>query len=139
MFRDYAILGDDIVILNAAVLREYLVILKQIGVTAGLAKSLLANGRFVLEFAKKFFVNGERADMVPLKEVISVQTSTSMLGEFGHKYRMKPTQLLAFMQYGYKARSFALQRLYYKLSRRMRVPLIWLTAPGSLYNYSAER
>lgn len=54
-FRDYAVLGDDIVILNKHVAREYLTILREIGVKAGLAKSIVAKDEFYLEFAKKFF------------------------------------------------------------------------------------
>lgn len=52
-FRDYAVLGDDVVIGNKAVAEAYLQILREIGVEAGLAKSVIARGKVLLEFAKK--------------------------------------------------------------------------------------
>jgi len=56
-FLDYAILGDDVVISNSLVARSYLQVLQLIGVSVGLAKSIISRRRFVAEFAKKFFVD----------------------------------------------------------------------------------
>lgn len=67
-FSDYAILGDDIVIANGKVATAYRLLLKEIGVEAGLAKSIISRSRFVVEFAKKFFVDKTQANMVPFKE-----------------------------------------------------------------------
>lgn len=50
---------------------SYRLLLSQIGVKAGLAKSIIARNKFVVEFAKKFFVDDTRADMVPFKEAIA--------------------------------------------------------------------
>jgi len=41
-FSDYAILGDDIVIANSAVAKQYLKILDRIGVKCGIHKSLIS-------------------------------------------------------------------------------------------------
>lgn len=74
-------------IANKKVAKEYLMILKEIGVEAGLAKSLVSHGSIVLEFAKKFRIP-ESADMIPFKEVISARLSTRLAAEFAQKYRL---------------------------------------------------
>jgi len=70
-FKDYGILGDDVFIANNKVSREYLLILQEIGVEVGLAKSIRSKSRLVLEFAKKFIVNKEEANMIPIKDCIT--------------------------------------------------------------------
>lgn len=128
-FRDYAILGDDIVILNRSVAIEYLRILDKIGVKAGLAKSIVAKDEFYLEFAKKFFVPEGRADMLPLKEAISVYSSTILTCEFVRKYNLTLGQILSFLGYGYRSKSRALQACYWELPKRLKVLMIWFRSP----------
>jgi len=70
-FLDYAVLGDDVIIANSKVANAYLRFLNEIGVGVGLAKSLISKRRFVLEFAKKFFVDSKQMDMVPIKDCIT--------------------------------------------------------------------
>jgi len=49
------VLGDDIVIFNPFLAEKYYYIMtKLLGVKIGLAKSLQAKSRYVLEFAKKY-------------------------------------------------------------------------------------
>jgi hypothetical protein len=49
------VLGDDIVIFNHKVAKEYYKIMTSlIGVEIGLAKSISSKSRMVLEFAKKY-------------------------------------------------------------------------------------
>lgn len=67
---------------------EYLKILKEIGVSAGLAKSVVASGRITLEFAKKFWLNGQRADAVPIKEALAARLSIRMAPELIRKYSL---------------------------------------------------
>jgi hypothetical protein len=64
-------LGDDGVIKGSNQSSAYLRLLDRIGVKAGLAKSILAKNRFVIEFAKKFFVDSSQANMLPFKECIA--------------------------------------------------------------------
>lgn len=52
-YRRYAILGDDVVILDSDVAREYYLILQGLNVKVSEKKSLLSS-RGGLEFAKKF-------------------------------------------------------------------------------------
>jgi hypothetical protein len=51
-FRDYAILGDDIVIRNKRVSDEYMLIMNDLGVSINLSKSVIASG--FAEFAKRW-------------------------------------------------------------------------------------
>lgn len=130
-FRDYGVLGDDGVILNGKVVNEYRRLLSKIGVSAGLAKSILAKGKFVIEFAKKFFVDQFQANMLPLKECIATKASTSLILEFARKYELSLNQILSFLGYGFKVKSKAVHALYFSLSTRLRVLLIWLSHPSS--------
>jgi hypothetical protein len=50
-FKDYAVLGDDIVIAHDDVAKEYLSICKVLGVEVNLSKSLISSK--LIEFAKK--------------------------------------------------------------------------------------
>jgi hypothetical protein len=132
-FRDYAVLGDDIVILNKYVAKEYLRVLKEIGVKAGLAKSIVSKGAFYLEFAKKFFVPQGRADMLPLKEVIATLSSTLLICEFVKQHSLTIGQILSVLGYGYKAKSRATSALYWHLNKRLRTLLIWFRSPKGAY------
>ena len=110
---------------------QYKLLLQNIGVGAGLAKSIVSRSRFVLEFAKKFFVNGTTANMLPIKECIATRSSTSLIMEFVRKYKLSLNSILAFLGYGYKARSRAFSSDLFDLSSRLRVILVWLSFPTS--------
>lgn len=106
-FDKYAVLGDDVFIADGRVAGEYQKILQEIGVKAGLAKSIVAKSRFVAEFAKKFFVDSSQANMVPIKECVATRCSTSMVMEFCNKYNLSLNAILAFLGFGYKARMYS--------------------------------
>jgi hypothetical protein len=58
-FRDYAVLGDDVVIWNEMVAQEYADLCKEIGLTINLAKSLISDDQnHRVEFAKRIILNG---------------------------------------------------------------------------------
>nr|QIR30276.1 RNA-dependent RNA polymerase [Plasmopara viticola lesion associated mitovirus 53] len=61
-FRDYCILGDDVVIANDAVAQEYLKLMESLGVDINLSKSVISN-RFT-EFAKTWV--GKGVNLSPL-------------------------------------------------------------------------
>lgn len=64
-FKDYALLGDDIVIADKAVANRYLQYLKTIGVEVSLAKTLVSSSG-AAEFAKQFLVKGLSVDCSPI-------------------------------------------------------------------------
>jgi hypothetical protein len=123
-YEDYGVLGDDGVIVDGKVISEYRRVLQVIGVQAGLAKSIIAKSKFVIEFAKKFFVDTTQANMVPIKECIATSCSTALVMEFVRKYELSLNQILSFLGYGYKAKMKAFNCLYFKLSTRIRVLLV---------------
>jgi hypothetical protein len=130
-YEEYGVLGDDGVIVDGKVISEYRRVLQVIGVQAGLAKSIIAKSKFVIEFAKKFFVDSVQANMVPLKECIATSCSTSLVMEFVRKYELSLNQILSFLGYGFKAKMRAFNCLYFELSTRLRVLLVWLSHPSS--------
>jgi hypothetical protein len=102
-FRDYAVLGDDIVIANGRVAREYLIICREIGVKVGIHKSLISrNG--CLEFAKRFFVSGVDASPISLLEIGAATRSLVAMLEIGKKYNLSLPNIVAILGYGYKVR-----------------------------------
>lgn len=123
-FDRYAILGDDVVIAHGGVAYQYRLILQEIGVKAGLAKSIIARSRFVVEFAKSFFVDDSTANMLPLKECVATRSSTALAVEFIRKYEIKFNAFLAFMGYGYRARAKAYTNELFQLGTRMRVLVV---------------
>ena len=112
-------------------IHEYRVLLSKIGVKAGLAKSIIANSKFVIEFAKKFFVDNVQANMLPIKECIATSLSTSLVSEFARKYGMNLNQVLSFMGYGYRAKMKCFNTNLFTLGTRKRVLLVWLSHPSS--------
>ena len=111
-------------IANRHVAVQYMHILRQIGVKAGLAKSIVSKGKFVVEFAKKYFVPNGRADMLPLKECIATYSSTLLICEFVKIHKLTLTRILTFLGYGYKSKSRAVSALYVNLPQRLRTILI---------------
>jgi hypothetical protein len=69
LFKDYAILGDDIVIANHRVARRYLQLLKELGVECGLHKSIMSPKGTGLEFAKSTFIDKQNVSPISLDEL----------------------------------------------------------------------
>jgi hypothetical protein len=69
LFKDYAILGDDIVIANHRVAHRYLQLLKELGVECGLHKSIMSPKGTGLEFAKSTFIDKQNVSPISLDEL----------------------------------------------------------------------
>jgi hypothetical protein len=69
-FKDYAVLGDDIVIGDQKVAREYLKLMELLGVSISSHKSLVSVKKPVCEFAKRFFGFSEDLSGVPWPEAL---------------------------------------------------------------------
>jgi len=138
-FEDYAVLGDDGVIKGSNQTSKYRQLLQLIGVKAGLAKSILSKNKFVIEFAKKFFVDYTTANMLPFKESIATRCSTSLVVEFIRKYDLSLNAILSFLGYGYKSKIRVYRTLFFKLPTRLRVLLVWFSHPSSPLGKSSYR
>jgi len=103
-FTSYAVLGDDIVLANGQVARSYLNLMREIGVGIGIAKSLVSR-RGVLEFAKRFLVDGHDCSAVSLREVLTSMFHFQSKLELGKKYFLSLPQLLTVSGWGFRAKA----------------------------------
>lgn len=126
-FRDYAILGDDIVIANGRVAREYVSIMKWLGVEIGFAKSLLSR-KGCLEFAKKFFVRGSDCSPLPYKEYMAAVSHLPSLLEFQGKYSLTLSQVVRAKGYGFRVLG-NLTRSVMKQSKKLRNLILLMKYP----------
>lgn len=138
-FKEYALLGDDIVLANARVALSYQALLLEIGVEYGLAKSLISStGGF--EFAKRTFSKGNDVSAISLKAVGVAKADhtvlESILGRFGNQSSLWVTLTKAAKVLGYGYRSVA--RLPAVLSKKSRLQglAILLSRPGSPWGLS---
>jgi len=104
-FKDYAIVGDDIVIFNALVKDSYLAILSALGMPINLAKSILSPRGIGLEFCKRTIIRGVDVSPVPLKEFVAANLTLPEAVSFAHKYNLTFNQLLLVLGYGWKVRA----------------------------------
>jgi len=112
-FSDYAILGDDIVIANDAVAKQYLKVLDRIGVKCGIHKSLVSPKGLALEFAKRFLYKGVDMSPVPIKEILASCETLGASLEAARKYSLSESSYMYLLGYRFKA----LSRLAWNIKR----------------------
>lgn len=107
-FQRYAVLGDDVVIADGRVAREYLILMDQLGVGIGLAKSLRAR-KPVFEFAKRFYTP---IDCSPISflELAVARSGILAMVQFSQKWGLSRASVLALLDYGYKVRGKIMSR-----------------------------
>jgi len=77
-FREYALLGDDIVISNPKVAEQYQNYLNKLGVSISIHKSIISrNG--CLEFAKRFWAKNLTKDLSPIS-LKAILNSVTLIG-----------------------------------------------------------
>jgi hypothetical protein len=103
LFVDYAVLGDDICIWDKSVAREYLKVMKALGVQVGLAKSVISPLGLSLEFAKKTLYRGQDVSPVPLKEYSAALEKSASLSHFAKKYHLSDSTIKRLIGLGYKS------------------------------------
>jgi hypothetical protein len=84
------------VIANGKVASEYLRLMKVIGVSIGVHKSLVSR-KGVLEFAKRFIVQGVDCSPVPFKEMVAALSAFEQSTEFVRKYALGSAAIAAFV------------------------------------------
>lgn len=125
LYKNYAILGDDVVIGDYKVKTEYLKIINILGMDVSLHKSIQSSKSKGIEFAKKTIIknkDGKIFDISPVsfKEISSAFRRVGDLLAFKNKYNLSDSELLFFLGYGYKV-SGSLNKSYWKLSRVQRL------------------
>lgn len=127
-FDLYAVLGDDVVIADDGVAREYKRLCQLIGLEIGIAKSLVAKNK-TLEFAKKFFFQGELVSGLPVKFWAAAQHSAGVAHALSAWY---PNGTLAnfvrALGVGFKGAS-KVDAVWDRVPRRLRALLVLLTQP----------
>lgn len=129
-FTKYAVLGDDVVIWDSQVAREYLRLMEEVGVEISFAKSLVSyNGTW--EFAKRFYAHGKDCTPLPLKEasaaIRSFDALLQLILRMGGK--VTPSAMLGFLGKGYRVKG-ALMKPLDKLSKGVQRVLIFMARPG---------
>jgi hypothetical protein len=137
-FSAYAVLGDDVVIGDYRVAKEYTVLCDTLGVQIGLHKSIIStNGS--AEFAKRFFFKGSQAMPVPL---IGIAVGWLGLREVPELVRMVLDrtgkglswfQILRFLGYGFRTASKASNSKLSRLRRRVQSAVLLETRPGAVH------
>lgn len=135
-FSNYAVLGDDIVIADGRVAREYVRIMKRLGVGIGLAKSLVSR-KGALEFAKRFYVNGVDCSPLPYKEYVAARSSIQSGLELKRKWNLSFPQLVRARGYGFRVLS-TLGAPVFRLAPKVRnLYLVWMRSTVSVWSWIA--
>lgn len=115
LFTDYAVLGDDMVIGSTAVKDQYLKILSDLGVSCGLAKSILSPKGTGLEFAKRTFIDGYDVSPISLKEFEISLTNVTAWSAFVSKFELSWDKQAQILGHGFKARRKSFRHLNHAL------------------------
>jgi hypothetical protein len=80
-FREYLVLGDDLVIFDGAVAHSYLSVCQDYGITVGLPKSFVsAEGLY--QFASQDVLMGQIISPIPLKDALSASFASNLLNKY---------------------------------------------------------
>jgi hypothetical protein len=120
LFRNYAVLGDDIVIFNAKVAKRYHKIMTALGVECNLAKSIMAPRGDVMEFAKRLFFKGVNISPAPLAEFHAALANPVALYYYKLKYNLTWPQTVKAAGFGYRVVGSVDSRSIYKLNAKVR-------------------
>jgi hypothetical protein len=94
-YEGYAVLGDDLIILDTDVADEYLRLMVEVyGVSINVSKSLVSEKSLTLEFAKRYIVAGKDCTPRSFKELAESQRNISVWEEMGRKYGLSVPTLL---------------------------------------------
>jgi hypothetical protein len=138
-FLRYAVLGDDVVIADRTVAREYLRIMEEIGVEIGLAKSLVSN-QSSLEFAKRTWIRGRDASPVSLAEMLVALTHLGALEQLIRKNMpfgvIRLASVARFAGFGY--RNLARLPVVLGVGNRLTGLIGYLCRPGGAFPMPIE-
>jgi len=133
VFSNYLVLGDDIVIADKNVAREYLEIIKELGCPINIHKSIISNnGSF--EFAKRFIMAGVDVSPVSWKEMfVSAVDSRALMALVAKLKKVVPrlrmSSVAAALGYGHKALA-RIMGSFTRISMGLRRLTIMMTLPG---------
>lgn len=130
-FEAYAILGDDVVIANREVARQYRAMMKGLGVRLSGAKTLI--GRNSCEFAKRFFLKGKDTSPVSLLEFAlgryHLPIMVELVRKLGMVWEPRLSRIVRAAGFGYRVQGRISNPFRY-LSGRIFGLLVTLATPG---------
>lgn len=135
-FERYAVLGDDLVIGDYRVAREYLSLCDVIGVEVNMSKSIVSNN-LSLEFAKRFFYKGTEVTPIPLLGLavgwLGVRDIAEIASQVYSRTGKRPTFYMMgrFIGLGMSSCTGLGQKLIFSMGRRARSIVLLLLRPGS--------
>lgn len=130
-FEKYAVLGDDVVIGNSKVAKQYLNIIGALGVECGLHKSLLSPSGTALEFAKRTWHLGRDVSPITVRDLAASLLAIPNLVQFGNNHGISLPALLKIAGYGYKVIG-GLNKPFHKLNLVVRNFIIAQLIPSNL-------
>jgi hypothetical protein len=98
-FQYYLVLGDDLVILDSRVAKQYLRVMRELDVGVNPSKSLVSN-RGIAEFAKRVVSCDAMFSGVSLKEFTKISSNFGMILETITKFSVSLPSFLRFMGLG---------------------------------------
>lgn len=113
LYTNYALLGDDLVIVDGPVAHSYLDLMSKIGVAINLNKSILSPKGLGLEFAKRTFIEGVDVSPLSLRDLsLSLKPgAVSQWVAFSKAHNLSFLQQGHILGYGYQAISKAYKSL----------------------------
>lgn len=117
LYRSYALLGDDLVIVDRSVAYSYLEIMNKIGVGINLAKSILSPSGKGLEFAKRTFIDGMDVSPISFKD-LSEALRPGNISEwvaFANKHKLNFFKQSVILGYGFRTCKNSFHRMCHGL------------------------
>nr|UJQ92536.1 MAG: putative RNA-dependent RNA polymerase [Mitoviridae sp.] len=137
-FKDYAVLGDDVIIGNEDVANHYLRVMEILGVEVGLQKSLISNNKSG-EFAKRLYFKGQDVSGLPwnlwLMSQQSLSAAVAMCQWLKQGWTPWLSQTMAAFGVGMKNLA-RLGSTWETLPKRLQALLVILTHSDSVTAYS---
>jgi hypothetical protein len=130
-FKNYAVLGDDIVIADPKVAKHYLQTMKILGVGIGLHKSLISKRGIALEFAKRTFYKGMDVSPVSFLEMQAAFSAPAAAVTFIRKYKLTIQDFLKAAGYRYRVLG-GLQRHIGVLNSKVRLLILAVNTPTTV-------
>jgi hypothetical protein len=137
-FKDYAVLGDDVIIGTEDVAKHYLRVMEILGVEIGLAKSLISKNKSG-EFAKRFYHSGVDVSGLPWNLWLMSQQSLSACVAMCQWLNLgwTPSLSQAMAAFGVGMKNMArLGSTWETLPRRLAALIVIITHPDSKTAFS---
>jgi hypothetical protein len=131
IYRNYAVLGDDLVIGDKEVYLSYLQTLEDLGMPVNLGKSIISPKGKALEFAKRTVVNGMDVSPISVRDLISAQSSLPQMVDFMRKHKLSFVQLLNAYNFGWRVKS-SLNKPLGQLNAQVRNLYLTINIPSTV-------